>query len=219
MRSVLVFILLIGSLAVSSQTKVAASLAAKDSLRGPLLIQMSGIVISDSMYRIPFTKVVDITTNRGVIADYYGYFALVVHPGDTIQFSSIGYKKKWYIISDTTTIEQFSLVQVLKEDTLMSDPVDVYPWPSREQFAEYFVNMDVDDDALSRAKQRLTPQEMAFVGALMSGDAMMAYNASQQTYYQNQYTRGQGPQNNLLNPSAWADFLNGFGTGAYRISP
>jgi len=181
-------------------------------------IQMTGIVITDSMYRIPFTKVIDITTNRGVIADYYGYFALVVHPGDTIMFSSLGFKKKMYVISDTTTIESFSLVQILKMDTLSSPVVDVYPWPSREEFADYFVNMDIPDDDLQRAKQRLTPQEMAFVGALMNGDALMAYNSSQQMYYQNQYTRGQGPQNNLLNPSAWADFLKGFGTGAYRIS-
>lgn len=198
------------------QAKVAASLAGQDSVH---YIQMTGIVITDSMYRVPFTKVVDISTNRGVIADYYGYFALVVHPGDTIQFTSLGYKKKLYIISDTTTVDNFSLVQVLKMDTIMADPVDVYPWPSREQFADYFVSMDIPDDDIQRAKQRLTPQEMAFVGALMSGDAMMAYSTSQKTYYQELYTRGQGPQNNLLNPGAWADFLNGLGTGEYRISP
>ena len=197
------------------QTKnIAGSL--RDSVR---YIQMTGIVITDSMYRIPFTKVYDLTTQRGVIADYYGYFAMVVHPGDTLQFSCLGYKKKNYIISDTTTIESFSLIQILKMDTLQSDPVDVYPWPSREEFAEFFVNMDIPDDDLVRARQRLTPQEMAFVGALLNGDALMAYNSSQQMYYQSLYTKGQGPQNNLLNPSAWADFLKGFGTGAYRISP
>jgi len=186
---------------------------------GERYIQMTGIVITDSMYRIPFTKVYDLTTKRGVIADYYGYFAMVVHPGDTIQFSCLGYKKKNYIVSDTTTIENFSLVQILKMDTLSADPVDVYPWPSREEFANFFVNMDIPDDDLQRARQRLTPQEMAFVGALLNGDAMMAYNYSQQTHYQSLYTKGQGPQNNLLNPSAWADFLNGLGTGEYRISP
>lgn len=188
----------------------------KDSLH---FIQLTGIVISDSMYRIPFTRVYDVNTKRGAIADYYGFFALVVHPGDTLLFSSLGYKKKMYIVSDTTTVDNFSLVQVLKSDTLSSDPVEVYPWPSREQFADYFVNMDIPDDDLKRAKQRLTPQEMAFVGSLMTGDALMAYNSNMASYYQTQYTRGQGPQNNLLNPSAWADFLNGIGTGEYRISP
>lgn len=181
-------------------------------------VQLTGIVISDSMERIPFTKVVDLTTKRGVIADYFGYFALVVHPGDTIQFSSIGYKKKKYVIADTTTLGAISLVQILKYDTIMSNPVDVFPWPSKEAFAEEFVNMDSPNDDLQRARKRLTPQEMAFVGALMVSDGLSSYSSYQQAFYQNQYTRGQGPQNNLLNPSAWADFIKGIGTGRYQIS-
>lgn len=209
---ILFFSLLPGT--VKSQTKVAAAL--KDSVQ---YIQMTGVVISDSMYRVPFTRVIDLTTNRGVIADYYGYYAIVVHPGDTLQFSCLGFKKKTYVVPDTMTLDDFSLVMVLKMDTLTSDPVEVYPWPSKEQFADYFVNMDIPDDDIEVARQRLTPQEMAFVGALISGDADMAYSANQQGYYQNLYTRGQGPQNNLLNPSAWADFVNGLGTGRYRISP
>lgn len=181
-------------------------------------IQMTGIVITDSMMRVPFTKVIDLTTRRGVIADYYGYYALVVHPGDTIQFSCLGYKKKTYIISDTTELDAFSLVQVMKFDTLMSEPVDVYPWPSREAFAEAFVNMESPNDALKRARKRLTQQEMAFVGALMSSDGLSAYSNSQQQMMQQQYTRGQQPMNNLLNPAAWSEFIKGFGSGKYRIS-
>lgn len=187
----------------------------KDSLR---YIQMTGIVISDSMQRIPFTKVYVKSSRRGVIADYYGYFALVVNPGDTIQFKSLGYKPKSYIISDTATIDEFSLVQILKFDTIMAEPVDVYPWPSKEAFAEAFVNMPSPNDDLQRARKRLTSEEMAFVGALMQSDGLSSYNAYQQQFYNEQYTRGQGPQNNLLNPSAWADFIGGIGTGRYRIS-
>ena len=187
----------------------------KDSVH---LIQLTGIVISDSMDRIPFTKVYDATTGRGVIADYYGYFALVVRPGDTIQFKSLGYKSKKFIVSDTTTLDDISLVQILKFDTIMADPVDVYPWPSREAFADAFVNMPSPNDDLKRARKRLTPQEMAFVGALMESDGLSSYSNWQQQFYQDQYTRGQGPQNNLLNPASWADFIKGIGTGRYRIS-
>jgi hypothetical protein len=181
-------------------------------------IQMTGIVITDSLMRVPFTKVIDISRNRGVIADYYGYFALVVRPGDTIQFSSIGYKTKLYYISDTSTIESFSLIQVLKEDTIMSEPVDVYPWPSREAFADAFVNMESPNDALKRARQRLTPQEMAFVGAVMNSDGVSSYGAYQKQFMDDQYTRGQLPANNLLNPAAWSELFKGLGTGKYRIS-
>lgn len=189
--------------------------ANKDSVK---FIQMSGIVITDSMERVPFTKVVDLTTRRGVIADYYGYYALVVHPGDTIQFSCMGFKKKQYIVSDTMGLESFNLVQVMKYDTIMSDPVNVYPWPSREQFANAFVNMESPNDALKRARKRLTPQEMAFVGALLDSDGQSSYSISQQQFMQQQYTRGQGPANNLLNPASWSEFLKGFGTGKYQIS-
>ena len=181
-------------------------------------IQMSGIVITDSLYRIPFTTVADLSTKRGVIADFYGYFALVVHPGDTLQFSSLGYKKKIYVVSDTLKVDHFNLVQILEADTIKADPVDVYPWPSKEQFANYFVNMEVETDEYIRARQRLTPQEMAFVATLMVSDGASSYSAYRQAFNQEMYTRGQGAQNNLLNPAAWSDFLKGIGTGRYQIS-
>lgn len=181
-------------------------------------IQMTGIVITDSLMRVPFTKIVDLTTRRGVIADYYGYYALVVHPGDTIQFSCLGFKKKTYIVDDTISIGSFSLVQIMKYDTLMANPTNVYPWPSREEFANSFVNMESPNDALKRARKRLTPQEMAFVGALMESDGSSSYSTYQQQFMQNQYSRGQQPVNNLLNPASWSEFLKGFGTGKYRIS-
>lgn len=181
-------------------------------------LQMTGIVITDSMSRIPFAKVVDITTKRGVIADYYGYYALVVHPGDTLQFSCLGFKPKRYIVSKATDLKEFSLVQVMHYDTLTTDPVEVYPWPSKAAFADAFVNMKSPNDDLQRARKRLTPQEMAFVGALLASDATSSYSAYRQQWVQQQYTRGQQPVNNLLNPVSWAQFINGLGTGKYQIS-
>ncbi|NOQ74721.1 MAG: hypothetical protein GQ574_22095 [Crocinitomix sp.] len=183
-----------------------------------LYVQLTGIVITDSLYRVPFTRVGDMTTMRGTIADYYGYFALVVHPGDTIQFSSVGYKKKIYVVPDSTTSKAISLVQLMTEDTIVMDPVDVYPWPSREQFADAFVNMDIPDDDLKRAQKRLSPQEMAFVGALLTADASTSYSNYRVQQQQEFYTRGQSPVNNLLNPAAWSDFIKGIGTGRYQLS-
>lgn len=214
MKNLLILLcIVLVSVSASAQKKPAGK--SKDSLT---LIQLTGIIISDSMERVPFTKVYDANTGRGVIADYFGYFALVVHPGDTIQFKSIGYKKKNFIIPDTTTIGEISLVQILKFDTIMAEPVDVYPWPSKEAFAKAFVNMPSPNDDLKRARKRLTPQEMAFVGALMESDGLSSYSSYQRQFYQEQYVRGQGPQNNLLNPASWADFIGGIGTGRYRIS-
>lgn len=187
----------------------------KDSLQ---LIQLTGIVITDSLYRVPFTKVADMSTRRGTIADYYGYFALVVHPGDTIRFTSLGYKEKTYIVPDSTKEKSISLVQLMTVDTVNLEPVDVYPWPSKEQFADAFVNMDLADDDMRRAQKRLSQQEMAFVGALLTADASSSYSAYRVQQYQEFYTRGQSPVNNLLNPAAWSEFIQGIGTGRYQIS-
>ena len=206
---ILVILLLIQNV-ISQKTNAAT----RDTVK---YVQMKGIVITDSLTRVPFTKIIDLNTRRGVIADYYGYYALVVHPGDTIQFSCLGFKKKLYIVDDTTTLKSFSLVQIMKYDTLTVDPIDVYPWPSREQFATAFVNMESPNDALKRARKRLTPQEMAFVGALMESDGSSSYSSYQQQFMQNQYSSGQQPVNNLLNPAPWSEFLKGFVTGKYQI--
>lgn len=210
------FILVLALLAGSTYGQQSNSQSApKDSVD---LIQLTGIVITDSLMRVPFTRVADKTTRRGTIADYFGYFALVVHPGDTIEFACLGYKRKTYIVPDTRTEKEISLVQMMHEDTIQMDPVEVYPWPSKEQFATVFVNMDLPDDDLRRAQKRLSPQEMAFIGALLASDGTSSYSAYRVEQYQDLYTRGQGPVNNLLNPAAWSDFINGIGTGRYQIS-
>ncbi|MDC3352032.1 hypothetical protein OAV92_02180 [Crocinitomicaceae bacterium] len=212
----LFFSFIVALLSVSAYgQKPTTQAAPKDTVE---LIQLTGIVITDSLRRVPFTRVADQSTRRGTIADYFGYFALVVHPGDTIEFACLGYKRKTYIVPDTLSEKEISLVQVMHEDTIQMDPVEVYPWPSKEQFATVFVNMDLPDDDLRRAQKRLSPQEMAFVGALLASDGTSSYSAYRIEQYQDLYTRGQSPVNNLLNPAAWSDFIKGIGTGRYQIS-
>ncbi len=209
----LISFLFLGTICFSQNSPYASN--SSDSVR---FVQLTGIIITDSMMRVPFAKVVDLSTRRGTIADYYGYFALVVHPGDTIQFSSLGFKKKQYIVPDSTKLAEISLVQLMTEDTIMLPKVTVYPWPSKEEFAKAFVEMELVNTEMALAQQRLSPQEMAFVGALLSGDGSEAYSYYRTVQLQQNYTRGQSPRNNLLNPAAWSEFINGIGTGRYQIS-
>ncbi len=180
-------------------------------------VQLTGIVVNDSLERLPFTAVYDKSTKRGVIADYFGYFALVVHPGDTIQFSFIGYKKKSYIIPETDSTNELSLVTLLESDSLKSKPVDVYPWPSREEFAEAFVNLKIDNDAMDLARKRLSPQEMAFVYGNLGSNATSSYKYQSQNYLNQIYYRGQQAPNNFLNPLAWSNFLKSLNNGSLKI--
>lgn len=178
------------------------------------LIQLSGVVVSeDDLEALPYTTIFDKSIKRGVIADYYGYFSLVVLPGDTLHFSFYGHKTSSFIVPDTLKDNRYSIIHMMQKDTVNLPQVDVYPWPSREDFARAFVEMDPYDDALRRAQRELSGESLAFAAARLDVDPGLA-----QSYAANQrntklYTMGQLPVNNLFNPYSWAKFISDWKKG------
>ena len=178
------------------------------------MIQLSGVVISDDeLDPLPYTTVFNISQRRGVISDYYGFFSMVVYPGDTLFFSFYGYKTSPYIVPDTLSDRRYSIIHMIQKDTLNLPAVDVYPWPSREDFARAFVEMQPYDDALRRAQRDLSGESLAFIAARLEGDASLSYGASQNEAYTKLYTNNQLPVNNLLNPYAWAKLIKDWKEG------
>lgn len=181
------------------------------------MIQLSGIVISeDNLEPLPYTTVFDKTQRKGVIADYYGYFSMVTFPGDTIYFSFYGHKMSPFIVPDSlgnSDIKRYSIIHMVQKDTLELPAVDVYPWPSREDFARAFVEMEPYDDALRRAQRELSGESLAFAAAKLETDASLSYTASRNAEYTKLYTNGQLPANNLLNPYSWAKLIKDWKAG------
>jgi len=178
------------------------------------LIQLSGVVVTnEELEPMPYTTVFDRSQRRGVIADYYGYFSLVVLPGDTLFFSYYGYKTSSFIVPDTLEDDRYSIIHMMHEDTLNLPAVVVYPWPSREDFARAFLEMKPYDDALRRAQRQLSGESLAFVAAKLEGDASLAYGYTQNQQYTRLYTNNQLPVNNLLNPYAWAKLVKDWKAG------
>jgi len=178
------------------------------------LIQLSCVVIDEeSLDPMPYTTVFDRSIRRGVIADFYGFFSTPVYPGDTLYFSYFGYKTSTYVVPDTLTDNRYSIIHMLHKDTLNIPEVVVYPWPSREDFARAFVEMEPYDDALRRAQRELSGESLAFVAARLEGDASLAYGLTQQQNYTRLYTQGQLPANNLFNPYAWAKLIKDWKAG------
>lgn len=183
----------------------------KDSVR---LIQLSGVVVSsDSLEQLPFTTVYDRGSKRGTVADYYGFFSMVVFPGDTLMFSYYGYKTSSFIVPDTLTDNRYSIIHMMHQDTINLPTVTVYPWPSREDFARAFLEMKPYDDALRRAQKQLSGESLAFVAARMSSDASLSAGWEQNQQNTRLYTMGQSPVNNLLNPYSWASFIRSWKNG------
>lgn len=178
------------------------------------LIQLSGVVISgESLDPLAYTTIFDKTQRRGVIADYYGYFSMVVVPGDTLLFSFFGYKTSTFIVPDTLKDNRYSIIHMIDKDTLNLPAIDVYPWPSKEDFAKAFINMRPYDDAIRRAQRELSGESLAFVAARLEGDASLSYGLAQQMASTKLYTQNQLPANNLFNPYSWAKLIQDWKAG------
>ena len=178
------------------------------------IMQLSGVVVSsDSLEQLPFTSIFNRESKRGTVADYYGYFSMVVFPGDTLTFHHYGYKSSSFIVPDSLKDNRYSIIHMMYPDTLYLPAVNVYPWPSKEDFARAFLDMKPYDDALRRAQKELSGENLAFVAARLSSDASLSYGW--QTNQQNTklYTQGQAPVNNLFNPYSWASFIQSWKNG------
>lgn len=177
-------------------------------------IQVSGVVIAEGdMEPLSYTTVYDKTLKRGVIADYYGFFSLVTMPGDTLFFSGYSFLTSTYIVPDTLKENRYSIIHMLQKDTINLPVVTVYPWPSREDFARAFVEMEPYDDAIRRAQRELSGESLAFVAARLDNDASLAYGYATNQRYTKLYTNGQLPVNNLLNPYSWAKLIQDWKEG------
>ncbi len=173
------------------------------------IIQLSGVVVSENaLEQLPFSTVYDVSTKRGVLTDYYGYFSMVTYPGDTLIFKYFGFKTSSFIVPDTLVDNRYSIIHMLQQDTLQLPEVTVYPWPSRENFAKAFVEMEPYSDAFRRAQEQLSGENLAFAAARLESDASLSSGYSQNQYYTKLYSNGQLPANNLLNPYAWGKFID-----------
>ena len=180
----------------------------------PDLIQFSGVLVSsDSLDQVSFASVVDKTTEKGTMSDYYGYFSFVTRPGDTILFNAFGFKPSSYIVPDTLSENRYSIIHVMTPDTMLLPQVDVYPWPSREDFARAFVEMEPYNDALRRAQRQLSGESLAFAAARVPTDGALSYNWETEQRLTQIYTQRQMPMNNLLNPMAWTKFIESWRNG------
>ncbi|HPB25176.1 MAG TPA: carboxypeptidase-like regulatory domain-containing protein [Bacteroidales bacterium] len=181
-------------------------------------VQFSGIVVTaDSLKPIPFVNILIKDTWRGTVTDLYGFFSFVAHPKDVVVFNALGYKTVFYTIPDTLTINRYSLIQVLRPDTLLMNETVIYPWPTYEQFKQAFVNTDIPDDELERAKKNIDELEKRILFDELPMSSSMNFrnyidNKVSQLYYAGQYR-----PNNLLNPIAWAQFIKAWREGKFKV--
>ena len=177
------------------------------------LVQLSGVVVTEEAFELPYTTVYNKTLRKGLISDSYGFFSIVCQKGDTILFSRKGYSTSPFIVPDTLSENRYSIIHMLTRDTLEIPEIRVYPWPNKEAFAQHFVNMNPYEDDIRRAQRELSGESLAFVAARLDADPSLAYGTMTKQQNTKIYTNGQLPQNNLLNPYAWSKLIKDWQDG------
>ena len=195
-------------LAASSQT---------DSLSAQV-VQVSGLVVTgDSLSPLPYCTVFRSRDRRGTMTDARGFFSLPALTGDTLEFSSVGYVSQQAVIPEGGELARVNLVQPMGRDTVTMNDAFVYPWPSRERFRQDFLALGLPNQGLDPAwDSPMDPMDvydrLSEVGrdGQSTSSNVLAAQAQQAGY------AGQAPPVNLLNPVAWAQFLQALKSGDVR---
>ena len=181
------------------------------------LIQFSGLILtSDSIQPLPYSTIYIKNKNLGTIADFNGFFSIVVQKGDSIEFSYVGFKPKLYIVPDSLNVNRYSMIQLLSQDTIYLAETVIYPWPSPENFKHAFLNNQIPDDDLERAKKNLSREKLKELGQKIPVDGNETSDMFLRQQAAKYYTYGQYPSIQLLNPMAWAQFFKAWKNGDFK---
>lgn len=181
------------------------------------VVQLYGVVMTaDSLQGIPSVSVVVKGQNRGTITNFQGVFSIVVLKGDQIEFTSVGYKPKLVTIPKNIEGNQYSVLQLMVNDTVYLAATIIKSRPSREQFERDFVNTVVPDDQLEIARKNNDESKRRLLMASLPTDGKEAANRFlTQQAVKSSYT-GTLPPMNIFNPFAWNEFIKSWKRGDYK---
>lgn len=172
------------------------------------IIQFSGVVVSGiDSNPLPFTTLIIGSRRQGTIADANGFFSFVGLVGDTIRFTSVGYRPRYVVISDTIRHDAYSMVVPMEQDTIMLLETVIYPWPSKDKFREAFVNLKLPESEMDIIRKNFNLAALREQARNGSMNADMNYRSLMQQQTSRLYYQNQVAPVNLLNPFAWAQFV------------
>lgn len=181
------------------------------------LVQLSGLVLtSDSLIGVPYATVIVKGTGRGTVSNGQGFFSIVAAQGDELIFTSIGFNNGYYKIVDTLDEQRYSIVQLMTPDTIFLPETMVFPWPTKEQFREAFLSLNIPAGDIEIAKRNLEKQRLMELGETLAYDPGETAQLYLRSEAQKFYYAGQAPPMNIFNPIAWAKFVQAWKNGDFK---
>jgi len=183
-------------------------------------IQFSGKVVSEDengeVTNLPYVAVGIVGTSRGTYSEFDGFFSLVAAKGDTIRFSSIGYRDAEIVVPDTLNSVFYSWIQIMSKDSVLLPEAVIFPWPDREHYKIEFLAMDVSDELNSAAKENIAGDIMVKIRETLPVDGGEAFDLEFRKQLNDYKYSGQYKPQNIFSPVAWAQFIKAWKRGDYK---
>lgn len=181
------------------------------------VVQLYGVVMTaDSLQAIPGASIIVQDKGRGTFTNDQGVFSIVVLKGDKVRFSVVGFKDKLVDIPFNIAGNQYSLIQLMVTDTAYLPATIIKARPSRAQFERDFVNTDIPADQLEIARANNSEANRRILLATLPADGREAVSSQFRQQSVKYSYMGQQPPINLLNPMAWAAFIDAWKRGDFR---
>lgn len=181
------------------------------------IVQITGVTLTpDSLRAVAGANVTVKNQYRGVSSSDKGVFSIVCYKGDTLEFTSVGFRSKTYVVPRRIQGQYFSMIQLMVQDTFYLPETIVRPLPGKDEFDYAFSHWRIPDDQYEIARKNtdaLTLRAMAFTMARDGRENQAVYQAGiarDAIYY------GQARPAQIFNPISWAEFFEAWKRGDYR---
>jgi hypothetical protein len=181
------------------------------------LIQVSGLIVDEAYKPVQGVAVISKKLKRGTVSERSGIYSIPSTRGDTIFFRALGFKRYHTIIPESFEGRQCNVDIILDIDTITIQEVTILPWKTYNDFLKDMTREKPVDPIIENMNDNLASIYVAMsnqVGVRVTPEAGYRYAMDQN--FNAMATHEQYPVNNLLNPFAWAKFVNGIKHGLFK---
>ncbi len=175
------------------------------------------MIVDEARRPVPGVSIISKRLRRGAISERTGIYSITSVPGDTVFFRALGYKRYHTIIPESYESRQCNVDIILDIDTINIQEVTIMPWKTYNEFLKDITKERQADPIIENMNDNIASIYVAIAnqtGVMVSPEA--GYRYAMEQNFSAMSTRNQYPVNNLLNPFAWAKFINGVKNGMFK---
>lgn len=179
-------------------------------------IQVDGMVYDNEGTAVRYVNIISRVLRSGTETDENGIFSLISTPGDTLLFTTVGYKPGIFILPEGLTYPRYSIDVEMQMDTINIGSVLVLPWKTYGEFVQAVIEYTPpQEQLLINMEANLAIIERQIYSDMKVSPGMgYRYAMAQET--ERVMTANQTPINNIINPFAWAKFIDGIKNGLLK---